>query len=643
MKKILVVDNHPVVLKFMTQLLEKDGYQVMTAGNGLEALDILTRIIPDIIFIDLIMPHIDGRKLCQIIRKNPSFENILIVVLSAVAAEQKIDLTEIGADACIAKGPLNKMADHVRTALNQLGPIPTPFPQDHMIGIGDVYPRNITEELLSFKKHSEAILDIMSEGILEITQDVRIVYANPAAVALLGTAEEKLLASNFVDWLPEKEGQTIQQHVLGVTEAPGTVVKDLSVVINDKEVLLSLLPMIENKEKTFIIILNDVSERKRMEAQLLQAQKMEAIATLAGGIAHDFNNLLMVVQGNVSLMLLDLNPIHPHYEMLKNIENQVQSGSRLTHQLLGYARRGKYAIRPFLFNPLLEEMVDAFARTRKNITIHKELAQDLLPIEGDQGQIEQVIMNLLVNAADAMPGHGNLYVKTSNVTHADMKGKIYNPKAGNYIHLSVIDTGVGMDQKTLGRIFEPFFTTKELGRGTGLGLASVYGIVKGHAGYTDVESQEGFGTAFKIYLPASREEASEPIKAEGLLMRGIETILLVEDEESVLDVGERSLKAMGYQVMIARDGKEAIELFRESWRTIDLVVLDIILPSMGGNEIFDHLKKIHPKVKVLLSSGYSIDGEATKLLERGCQGFIQKPFDLKQLSRHVRAILDKEI
>ncbi len=641
MKKILVVDNHPVVLKFMTQLLEKDGHRVMTAENGLDALDVLARFIPDIIFIDLIMPNIDGRKLCQIIRKNLSLKDTLIVVLSAIAAEQKIDLIEIGADACVAKGPFNKMADHIRTVVNQLGSIPPSLPPDRVIGIGDVYPRNITEELLSFKRHFEAILDIMSEGILEITQEARIVYANPVAVSLVGIAEEKLLASSLIDWLPEKEGQRIKQHIVGTTDVPRAMMKDLSVVINAKEVLLSLLPIIENKEKTFIIILNDVSERKRMEAQLLQAQKMEAIATLAGGIAHDFNNLLMVVQGNVSLMLLDLNPAHSHYEMLKNIEKQVQSGSRLTSQLLGYARRGKYAVRPLVLNQLFEETIDAFARTRKNITIHKELTTDLLPIEADQGQIEQVLMNLLVNAADAMPESGNLYVKTANVTQEEMKGKIYNPTVGSYVLFSVTDTGIGMNQETLDRIFEPFFTTKELGRGTGLGLASVYGIVKGHDGYIDVESKEGVGTTFKIYLPASEAQAPDSTRAEGLLVRGTETILLIEDEESVLEVGEKSLKAMGYQVLIARDGKEAIELFRKSWRTIDLVILDIILPAMGGSEIFDYLKKIHPKVKVLLSSGYSIDGEATKLLERGCQGFIQKPFDLKQLSRHVRAILDK--
>lgn len=238
-------------------------------------------------------------------------------------------------------------------------------------------------------------------------------------------------------------------------------------------------------------------------------------------------------------------------------------------------------------------------------------------------------MNLFVNAADAMAEGGGLFLKMSNITHEEIKGKIYDPKPGDYVLLTVADTGTGMDQKTLGRIFDPFFTTKELGRGTGLGLASVYGIIKGHGGYIDVESERGRGTTFKIFLPVSKKKVQETIKTPDLLMKGTETILLVDDEEMVLEVGEKFLKVMGYHVLTSRDGREAIEVYRKNREAIDLVVLDIIMPNMGGGEIFDRFKEIDPNIKVLLSSGYSIDGEATKILERGCNGFIQKPFDMK--------------
>jgi signal transduction histidine kinase/CheY-like chemotaxis protein len=421
---------------------------------------------------------------------------------------------------------------------------------------------------------------------------------------------------------------------------PQIMTEEVSLVTNSKQISLSLLPVVKEENKSIIFVLNDLSERKRMEAQFLQAQKMEAIGTLAGGIAHDFNNLLMVIQGNASLMLLDVDPSHPHYEMLLGIVKQVQSGSKLTNQLLGYARKGRYEVKPFQLNQLLEDTSKAFGRTRREITVHRELADDLLPIQGDLGQIEQILMNLFVNAADAMPAGGDIFLRTINIPHEDMKGKLYNPKPGDYVLLTVTDTGIGMDPKTLERIFEPFFTTKELGRGTGLGLASVYGIVKGHGGYVDVESEKLRGTTFKIYLPASSRELHKTIKASDHIMKGTGTILLVDDEEEVLEVAEKLLKVVGYHVLTAREGREAIEVYKNHRETVDLVLLDIIMPDMKGGEVFDRLKEINPEVKVLLSSGYSIDGEATQILERGGKGFIQKPFDMEQLSQSIRAIFE---
>jgi CheY-like chemotaxis protein len=377
-----------------------------------------------------------------------------------------------------------------------------------------------------------------------------------------------------------------------------------------------------------------------MEAQLFQAQKMEAIGTLAGGIAHDFNNLLMVVQGNVSLMLLDVPPSHPHHEMLKMIEKKVQSGSRLTGQLLGYASKGRYEIKPISLNQLLEETSEAFGRTRKNLTIHRDLAPNLFPVEADHGQIEQVLMNLLVNAADAMPFGGDLFLITANINHRDIRGKVYQPKPGNYVLLTVTDTGVGMDAKTLQRIFDPFFTTKEFGKGTGLGLALVYGIIKGHGGYIDVESDQGKGTTFKIYLPGSEKAVEKTGRTTDSILKGTETILIIDDEDLVLEVGRKFLKFMGYNVLTARDGEAALEMYQAQQEKIDLVLLDLVMPRMEGGEVLNRLKQITPGVKILISSGYGVNGEVSKILEQGAQGFIQKPFDMKELSQIVRSILN---
>ena len=638
-KKILVVDNHPVMLKFMADLLEKEKHHVVTAENGLAAIDILSTFTPDVVFIDLIMPHISGEKLCELIRRMPKLKDAYIIILSAVAAEGEINASAFGANACIAKGPFNKMRQHILLALEKSDQRPSAFLSGEIMGREDIFPRRITTELLSIKRHFEVILNSMAEGILEITPEGRIVYANPASISLINLPENKLLGSNFTDVLQEVDRLRIKDHLGSMGIQHQIMTEEVSLVTNSKQISLSLLPVVEEEHKTIIFVLNDLSERKRMEAQFLQAQKMEAIGTLAGGIAHDFNNLLMVIQGNASLMLLNVDPSHPHYEMLLGIVKQVQSGSKLTNQLLGYARKGRYEVKPFQLNQLVEETSKAFGRTRREITVHRELADDLFPIEGDLGQIEQILMNLFVNAADAMPEGGDIFLRTINIPHADMKGKLYNPKPGDYVLLTVTDTGIGMDPKTVQRIFEPFFTTKELGRGTGLGLASVYGIVKGHGGYVDVESEKGRGTTFKIYLPASKREVYKTIEPPHHISKGTGTILLVDDEEMVLEVGEKLLKAMGYHVLTAQEGREAIEVYKKHRGTVDLVLLDIIMPNMKGGEVFDCLKEINPDIKVLLSSGYSIDGEASKILERGGKGFIQKPFDMERLSETIRAIL----
>jgi two-component system cell cycle sensor histidine kinase/response regulator CckA len=383
-------------------------------------------------------------------------------------------------------------------------------------------------------------------------------------------------------------------------------------------------------------------EKKVLEVKLQQAQKLEAIGTLADGIAHDFNNLLTGIQGNVSLMLMDIDFTHPYFEGLKNIEKQVQSGARLTSHLLGYARKGKYEVKPVDLNQLVEETCETFGRTRKQIAIHRELSDHLFAVEADSGQMEQVLFNLFVNAADAMPGGGDLFLKTANVTNEEMRGKLYEPKRGDYVLLTVIDTGTGMDRDTMERVFDRFFTTKEMGRGTGLGLASAYGIIKGHGGYIDVLSVKEKGTTFSIYLPASEKRVQKVVKTAEEVIRGTETVLLVDDEDVILDVGRDLLEAMGYRVLVARDGKEGIEVYKKNRDEIDIVVLDLVMPYMGGGEAYDRMKEINPDIKVLLSSGFSIDGESTEILERGCEGFIQKPFKMKELSHAIRQILGTE-
>ena len=394
-------------------------------------------------------------------------------------------------------------------------------------------------------------------------------------------------------------------------------------------------------EPFILTIFLNITEQKKLQNQLQQSQKMEAIGTLAGGIAHDFNNLLMGIKGRTSLMYLDTDPDHPHFEHLKGIEDYIKNAVNLTKQLLGFARGGKYEVKPTDMNEIINKSSDMFGRTKKEITIHKESQTDIWPVEVDQPQIEQVLLNLYVNAWQAMSGTGELYIKTENITLSDDDVKPYGAEPGRYVKISVTDTGVGMDETTQQKIFDPFFTTKEMTRGTGLGLASAYGIINSHGGIINVHSKKGEGTTFNIFLPASEKKLVRKKRLEKKVLKGTETILLVDDEDMIIDVSRKIIENLGYEVLIAKSGKESIEIYKKNQKKIDIVILDMIMPEMGGGDTYEKLKEINPDIKVLLSSGYSINGLASKILSRGCDGFIQKPYSIKGLSQEIRKVLDK--
>jgi signal transduction histidine kinase/ActR/RegA family two-component response regulator len=387
--------------------------------------------------------------------------------------------------------------------------------------------------------------------------------------------------------------------------------------------------------------MRDITNQKTLEAQFRQAQRMESVGTLAGGIAHDFNNLLMGIQGNASVMLMEVESDHPHHESLKSIERCVKSGANLTRQLLGFARGGKYVTRPVDLNEIVQRTSEIFGRTRREVRIHHGFERNVQAVNADVNQIEQVLLNLYVNAWQAMPGGGELHLGTRNVRlgMAEVRRRPFAVKPGEYVRISVTDTGVGMSAKVQQRIFEPFFTTKEVGKGTGLGLASAYGIVKNHGGFIEVDSAPGKGSRFTIYLPAAEKLQAEKLEPSQEALKGTETILLVDDEAVVLNVGKRMLEALGYRVLVAEDGPQALEKFQRSGDTIDLVVLDMVMPNMNGGEVFDRIRSIDSEMKVLLASGYSLSGEAEEIMQRGCNGFIQKPFDAAQLSRKIRSVL----
>jgi two-component system, cell cycle sensor histidine kinase and response regulator CckA len=798
-KNILIVDDNPLILRLMTKLLEKEGHRVATAEDAFQALELLTVFTPDIIFVDLILPKINGEKLIAILRKMKHLNGCYFVVISAAAPEIGLDPAAIGANSLIAKGPFNYMSEHILATVAESESPEKKAVATPIKGIEHVSVRRMTQELLSRSRHLETILDSISEGILEIFQK-KVVYANHAASFLFGFPQETLLTSYLPDLfegelrsefeaLLSTEGQpqafihqgrpvdlngnlvTIQRHplkgeastsiilVTDVTERTLLERRDRGLLeslvekrtaeltqanerlrqeinerirtekalaqsefqfrtffdlspqpiaqtrlgtgkiidINQKfceltkfsrEEIIGRTPVeiglysqdnrrifletlkkngdvnglemdfkaknddilhmlmfarqIEIDDETYILtIFHDLTEHKQLEIQLRTAQKLEAIGTLAGGIAHNFNNLLMGIDGYASLARLDTGPDHAAYDRLEKIETLVHNGSKLTEQLLGYARGGKYELVPIDLNRLIKNISETFGWTKREINMHLDLAENLSRIEADQAQIEQVLLNLYVNSFDAMPQGGDFYLKTENTDHHRLTHAPYRVKEGKYVCLTIRDTGAGMDKETVHRIFDPFFTTKGLGISNGLGLASAYGIIKSHNGYINVSSEPNVGTTFEIYLPATTKEAVAKKEVPRKLYKGSQTILLVDDETMIIDVGKQILRKMGYDVHTADSGKEAVEIIKECRHRVDLVILDMIMPGMSGKETFDRIKTICPKMKILLSSGYSIDGQASEIMACGCDGFIQKPFGIEQLSHALRDILNK--
>ena len=649
--EILVVDNHPLVREYLSQLLAGEGYTVLTAEDGLAAVDILREHRPRVMFVDLIMPNIDGQTLCRIVRSRPEHREAFLVVLSATAAEMAVPIEACQANAYIAKGPFKKMSGHILAVLEEAQKSGFTYRSDEVRGLEDIHAREITSELLSLKHHFEVVLASMNEGIIEINVQGRIVYANVAALDITGRREEQLLSARLVDFFDEPDRRRLASHLQGVLESSGASatagVPGIEVRLAERQLELRVYPIREDGRKA-IVLLMDTTERKRFEDQLRRAQRLESIGTLAAGVAHDFNNLLTVIQGNADIIAMDLQPTHPHYERLEEILRQVQSAKRLTGQLLGYSRKGRFEVRLLDLNQLIRETVEAFGRTRKEISIEIRHDPELDLFEGDAGQIEQMILNLLLNAGDAMPGGGKLEIEIRNVGYEEISSEIFTPRQGRYLRISVHDTGTGMDAETRERIFEPFFTTKEMGRGTGLGLASVYGTVKGHGGYIEVDSEIGKGSTFTIYLPVTRRTAKwsggsgkEPAESQqARVSRG--TVLLIDDEQSVRKVAADILDKLHFETIATGTGEEALAIYREKRQEISLVILDVVMPGMGGSEVFKKLRSLDPAVKVLVCSGYSIRGEADRLLGLEANGFIQKPFSLEGLAASIDEILGPE-
>jgi two-component system, cell cycle sensor histidine kinase and response regulator CckA len=523
---------------------------------------------------------------------------------------------------------------------------------------GEPHIVSITRDIEEWKrtqsalKESEqryrALFEESMDAVFSVLRDGEITDANASFCKLFGYTREEMIGKDIRElYLDPAARPKFQEEI----EKNGSV-KDYQIKFRKRdgtEIDCLLTSSVHFGQDGSIAgyrgILRDLTLRKGLQRQLLQAQKMESIGTLAGGIAHDFNNLLTVVLGFSELLLIGKDERDPSYADLQKIHQSARSGADLVRRILLFSRKAEINPRPLNLNHEIEQTRKMLVRTiPKMIKFELVLSDEPAIVHADPTQLEQVILNLAVNAQDAMPDGGKLTFETKHVTLDEAYcGLHVEAKPGDYVMLSVSDTGHGMDHETLSHIFEPFYTTKETGKGTGLGLAMVYGIVKQHGGYINCYSEPETGTTFKIYLPVIPPAAKlETLTAKPILPHGTETILLVDDEEMIRDLGKRILERSGYTALTAANGKEALNLYRKKKGRISLVILDLIMPEMGGRQCLEELLKIDPQVKVLIASGYSASGETKKAIESGAMGFVDKPYDISQVLQAVRQVLDQD-
>ena len=485
----------------------------------------------------------------------------------------------------------------------------------------------------------DVVVENIADGIIVVDGGHRILNLNPAAKHFADTPGSQLIGAKaeeaFSWWAKLNIGGED-------TAQPDHCVLEL--FIDSKRRLLrpKILPLLSNERETGqLITLQDVTEEHELQYQLFQSQKMQAVGTLAGGIAHDFNNLLMGMQANLSLMHLNTKSNADLHDKIHRIETQIQSGANLTRQLLGYARKGKYVITTVDLNRLIKETLTVVQRANKSISTQSLLSDEPIMIKADRSQIEMVLLNLFVNASDAMPRGGRLTVSTRRVEKVDIR--VDTDQDARFCELVVADTGVGMTTAHRKRIFEPFFTTKEVGRGTGLGLASVYGVVQNHGGHIDVDSTLDEGTTFTLYLPTSQakdEKESTPQQYPITPSATDAGILLVEDEPLIRKYSFEMLRSLNFNARSAKNGAEAIEIYQKHHSEIDLVILDMIMPGMDGLMVYKAMIQTNPKLRVIVTSGYDTDKRIDEILLDGYHILLKKPYTREELAQNIMAVLN---
>jgi PAS domain S-box-containing protein len=624
--RILVVDDDDSGRYASSRILRRAGYQVMEAGTGSEALRRAAAECPDLVLLDVRLPDMSGLEVAARLKSSPQTGGVLILQMSAsgVDGPARVNALEAGAD----------------------GYLTSPVEPEVLVATVRALLRIQTAEaaLAESARDWQATFDAIGDGVALLDAEGVVRRCNTAFPMALGLAPDQVAGRSVDDLLPSL-GET--SAIAAALEKRGRTSWEIRA--NNRDFAVHVDPMAgpEGRARGAVAIFADVTDHKEFERKLRYSQKLESLGLLAGGVAHDFNNLLMGILGNAS-MALETLPGAPTEtrEALEDVVRASERAADLTRQLLAYSGKGRFVIEPIDLTTVVREMVPLIRSSiPRKVTFAFDLADDLPATEADRGQIEQVVMNLIINAAEAIQdAAGTVTVTTSlrRVSESERNEfKADHELSGLFLALSVRDTGIGMDAETLHRIFDPFFSTKFLGRG--LGLSATLGIVRGHKGGIRVRSKPGRGTSFDLLFPASDAAVPVPIAAgpdqPACVAPGRYTILVVDDEESIRRLMKAVLERRGYEVLLAADGREALTLFALHSLRISLVVLDLVMPVMSGNEVLPLLLAGRSGLPVIVSSGQDAAEGMRRLDEPRVAAYIQKPYRAAELARKVHAVL----
>jgi PAS domain S-box-containing protein len=628
---VLIVEDSLDGRQAFQTLLAGQGYTLAFAENGPDGFAQAIALVPDLILLDIMLPGMDGLEVCRRLRANPLLAEVPIIIVTALDdRDTRLQGIMAGADDFISKrfdGTELRARVRTITRLNRY--------------------RRLVRERAKF----ERLVELMPNGLLLADAAGAISLVNSAMLKLLGIAvREDVLGLNLLHLLAPDQRAVCAAELERAVGDPAAAAQFETVFLHASgsafPAEIDIGHFLWNDEPLAYVVVRDITNRRRMEQQLLQSQKMESIGRLAGGVAHDFNNLLTAITGYAELVLDALPDGTQARADIQEIHHAANSAAQLTRQLLAFARQQPIQPRIFCPNELLVGLDKLLGRLiGEDIELEMQAAPDLGLIRADAGQIEQMVVNLAVNARDAMPEGGKLTIEMANIwLDQDYARAHVGVEPGAYVSLVVSDTGIGMDETIMRYAFEPFFTTKGPGHGTGLGLATCYGIVKQHGGTIELYSEPGRGTAIKIYLPrveGSAETLSEPEVGDAALPGGTETVLLVEDEPGVRALVSRVLGKLGYTVLEASEGDEALRFARGyAGPAINLLLTDVVMPRLGGRSVAAYLRTCFPGIKVLFTSGYAEHGIVHHgQLDQGA-AFLAKPFSAAALARKVRAVLD---